>query len=76
MPRLTLNGTEVEVDESVIKKFDSLPGAFGSSFTDEQKALLLAYWPTKRHVAVAKCLGVSVDTALRWYRSLTEEVNS
>jgi hypothetical protein len=58
--------------ESMIKAIDALPQVpRGKRMepTVDQKRILLAYWDTGRsHEAIAKVIGVSADTALRWYR--------
>lgn len=79
MPRLKLLGTEVEVDASLIARMEGLPEAGFTKkelFTEEMDALLLTYWPVKRHLEVAKCLGVSKDSALKRYRELTDGVDA
>lgn len=64
---------KVEIDEETLKRFENLPKS-GKSIawrpTEEQKQLLLRYWPIKNHCAVAKQLGVSSNTALKCYRAL------
>jgi transposase-like protein len=58
--------------ESIIKAIDALPKVNRGTRLDpseDQRRILLAYWDTGRsHEAISRLLGVSSDTALRWYR--------
>lgn len=68
-----MNEIIVNIDESLIKQFESLPSALDKKeFTPEKKALLVKYWPIKKHSEVANLLGFSVNTCLKYYRELTE----
>jgi hypothetical protein len=40
------------------------------TWTKEEDAILLEYWPKRKHDDVAKALGVCTDTALGRYREL------
>lgn len=62
----------IEIDESLMAQFESLPGVSNrGSFTKEKEALLLKYWPIKQHADVARLLGFSSNTCLKRYRELT-----
>ena len=63
----------VEIPENLATIFDSLePAVKEVIWTDVAEALMLKYWPIKKHAQVAKELGVCTDTALKHYRELTE----
>jgi len=68
---------KVEIDEETLKRFEALPQAGqyreGKVWNPQEDALLLRYWPIKRHKEVADLLGVCTNTALKRYRQLTRE---
>jgi len=70
---------KVEIDEEILKAFDALPSAKGPAeidWTPQKDALLLRYWPIKKHTEVARLLGVCSTTALKAlkrYRELKEK---
>jgi len=65
----------VEIPPDLEALFDALPEGGksnpGKTWTPAEDAILLKYWPVKKHAAVAKQLGVSANTALKRYRELT-----
>jgi len=62
----------ITVDPEIRRKFEELPGAqHRNPWTQEKEALLLQYWPVKNHGAVARLLGVKVNTALKRFRELS-----
>lgn len=65
----------VEIDEETIKKFESIPRSKKekSNWPEYKDALLLKYWPIKRHKDVADFLGYPVNTAKDRYEKLIRE---
>jgi hypothetical protein len=41
--------------------------------TSEQQAALVQFWPVKNHGDLCEVLGVTKNTALSWYRKLTQK---
>ena len=58
------------------KKLEALedggPNRAKKEFTPEMDALLLEFWPRKKHKEVSRILGISVGTVLNRYRELTK----
>lgn len=70
--RLTVEIPEVEIDPETVALFESMPDAtIRPTWTKEKEALLVKYWPIKKHAEVAKALDVSTNTALKKFRELT-----
>jgi len=63
----------VEIDEETIAQFEALPAARAHSimWTAQQDALLLKYWPIKRHTEVARLIGACQDSCRKRYGQLT-----
>lgn len=60
------------VDISALEELpDSSLGATRLRWAKGQDEALLKYWPTKRHIDVARILGHSKDSCLARYRELT-----
>ena len=62
----------VEIDQDIIDRFEALeePKQVTGWWTPEREALLMKYWPIKRHAEVAKLLGKSDTTCRRKYEQL------
>jgi len=64
----------IKISKELEEAFDALPdgGPFkpAKEWTAEEDAILLKYWPIKKHSAVAIQLGVAENTARKRYREL------
>lgn len=72
----SITGVELEIPEDIDRAFEALPETQRwnvHEWEDWQDKALVKYWPVKIHSEVAKLLGVSVGTALKRYRQLTEK---
>lgn len=64
---------DVEIDSSILEKFEALDDAVNRNpWTEKKDKLLLMYWPIKKHEDVAKLLQLCTATCLKRYRQLTE----
>ena len=66
---------KIEIDIEGIRRYlDALPSADNcynkKIWTEKEDAILKEYWPIKRHIDIARALGVSKDTALARYRDI------
>ncbi len=63
------------ISSELRKRLEALPPAGRRSecpLDAEKQAALLEFWPKLQHKPLARELGLSHTTALRWYRILTE----
>jgi hypothetical protein len=60
--------------EALLEKLpDAKSGILGRTFTPEEDAILLKYWPVKCKRDIAKLLHCHENTARRRYKELTAE---
>lgn len=66
---------KIEIDISAIRaRLDLLPEPHCENkkiWTSDEDKILIDYWNKRKHVDVARALGVCRDTALARYRELT-----
>lgn len=73
-----MNDIVIEITPELQALLDEVPDSRvprGKKWTAEEDAFLLAGWPVKNHVAMAKKIGVSENTARYRYLYLTEVRN-
>lgn len=73
-----MNDIVIELTPELQALLDEVPDSRvkrGKVWTRDEDMLLLAGWPTKNHVAMAKKIGVSENTARYRYQYLTEVRN-
>lgn len=70
----------VDIDEELVKELYSEPprriGGRRKVPTERQLKILLDLWPTHNRDKVSRALGVSENTARRWYEEATKKASS
>ena len=63
----------VPVDPEKLAMLEALPYKRPrNEWTPEQDAILIRYWATREHLAVARIIGINPETCRKRYRELTE----
>jgi len=71
MPYKKIEKLDIIIDADLLSKFEDLPEFRGVFFTAQMDTLILKYWPIKQHQDVARLLKISVGTAMKRYKDLT-----
>ena len=68
-----------EISEEMMEKLDKIDDAGhkgGSSFTKEQEAIIVKFYPIKNKEQLAEFFGVDVSTLRRHYQRLTRNAET
>lgn len=69
--------TEMKIPASVQAELDKLAASSTSRIgwqpTDQQRAIILRYYPLKNKEQLAEYLGISDKTLRKWYKALAKE---